>query len=151
MAKLTYEGAVSKLETAKENKTKAFEALKQFKADNGIKKGAEPEKKYKKEFDKLTKAYEEAGALVDNYKEKTKELKPAKERVSKYDYPADVVSADDRKKYRAKLRKEAKGESKPKKDKDSKKEGKTSKKIEETKPVAKKKKKKAAASSSKED
>ena len=144
MAKASHDELVKQLEAAKTTNTEAKEALKEFRAENEIKKGTEPSEvsgKIGKEYSKLVKAAEKAAAEYEKLKAAEKDSRPRKERQSKYDYPADVVSAEDRKKYRTKMRKEAQGGGKDaKKGKDVKKEADT-KKAEAPTGKAKKKKK----------
>lgn len=69
---------------------------------------------------KLEKAITKAQNAYEKLKTPKKTKVAKKEnagRRTKYDYPADVVTAKDRKVYRQKMRAEAKGESKPKKSK----------------------------------
>lgn len=145
MAKTSHEELVKQLEAAKATHTEAKEALKDFRTENEIKKGTDPSEvtgKAGKEYGKLVKAAEKAAEAYEKLKEAEKENRPRKERQSKYEYPADVVTAEDRKKYRTKMRKQSADDAKPGKEKKS--DKKASKKEEAPAPVAKPKKKKSS-------
>lgn len=104
----THEEAVAQLEAAKENLKSAKVALREFKSENGIKKGVEPEDaKIKKGLEKLEAAVEKAQADLDSVKEVEKELKPRKDRPVKYEYPEGFTDKQ-KKQYRAKMRRDAK-------------------------------------------
>jgi len=113
--------AIEKLATAKENYSTAREELKEVMKENKIKRGAEVEdvtpakvqKSYKIKLGKV----EKAKALLEKAKEAVKSTKVKKERVSKYEYPEDCLSVEDKKKYRTKLRNAKKKADKPAKEK----------------------------------
>jgi hypothetical protein len=113
--------------TFEDLKVKAKEArsaLQSFTKKNGLgMKEAPADKKLKPEFEKLTKAYETLKSQRDAAEEAAKASKPRSERASKYDYPADVVTSEDKKKFRAAQRKANKPakEKAPAKEKPSKK------------------------------
>lgn len=113
MAKVkNHEEAVAILEANKETLKESRTALRTFKTENGIKRGKEPEDaKVKKGLTaaegKVTKAQE----VLDAAKEVEKELRPKKDRVTKYDYP-EGMSDKDKKKFRAKSRRDAKAAAK---------------------------------------
>lgn len=134
MAKeVTHEEAVANVEATKTSLKEAREALRTFKQDNGIKRDAVPEDaKIKKELDKLVSAADKAKAAADKAKETEKAIRPRKERSSKYEYP-DGMTADEKKKFRAKARREAKaGEKKADKAKETDKADSGEQKPEET-------------------
>ena len=83
-------------------------------AENKIKKGATPEDpKILKKFESLTKKVETSREVAEGLKEALKELKPKKNRETKYAYP-EGMSDKDKKKFRAAQRRAAKGEKAPK-------------------------------------
>lgn len=153
----TFEEATAAVDKAKSARKKSRETLDKFMADNGLKakKDHSDDKKHGKEFSKLRKAWLADKEAHEAAEEAAKALKPKTERKVKYEYPADIVTSEDKKKHRAKMRAEAaraaKGES-PAKEKKAKKEeaateapAKKTKKAEvETEAPAKKKKKKVA-------
>jgi hypothetical protein len=118
--KMTFEEAVTAKETKFGELKEAKAALIEFKKENKLKGDAEPDDvKLTKKFGKLKDAVDSAQEDFDAAKVTVKELKPAKERQVKYDYP-EGISAQDKKKFRAAARaaakKEEKGEKKSKKD-----------------------------------
>lgn len=111
--------ALSKLNEAKSALTAYLKKNKLKRSDDHSE-----DKKHGSKIAKLEKAIEKAQAAYEKLKAPSKKKdKGAKKesagRRTKYDYPADIVSADDRKKYRQKMRAEAKaagkGEKKSKK------------------------------------
>lgn len=135
--KEAYEAAQGKLEAAKTELAAARTALKTFREENGLKRKIDysEDAKHGKTFKKLVRAETEAQEAVTALESKVKALKPASTRNTKYDYPADVVTAEDKKKYRTKMRNAAK----PKKEKPVKEE-KAPKAVEEKKKDKKDKK-----------
>lgn len=124
----TYEQAQEELASAKATRKECNEAMAEFLKENKLKKGEDysghSDEKIAKKWKKLAAAQTEARAAVTAAEEAEKALKPKAERASKYEYPEDVVTADDRKKYRAKMRNAAKaaeaGEKPAKKEKKAK-------------------------------
>lgn len=105
----TYEEALEALETAKANLGEVKEANREFKKENKIRRNKPIED------EAIAKKLEASEAKVDKAREameaaklNAKELKPRKDRVTKYEYPDDCVTDKDKKKYRAKMRREAK-------------------------------------------
>lgn len=131
MGKLKFEN----VEAAKENLASTKEELavaqaekKAFEKENKLAKGEDhSESKVGKKWTKLNDQVQKKLKAIEDIKAYMSENKPKKEkagRVTSYTYPADVVTAGDKKKYRAKMRAEAKkadkadapaGESKKKK------------------------------------
>jgi sugar-specific transcriptional regulator TrmB len=110
----TFEEAQEQFTAAKEALKAAKEELREFMAENKIKKGATPEDpKILKKFESLTKKVETARETAEGLKESLKELKPKKTRETKYAYP-EGMSDKDKKKFRAAQRRAAKGEKAPK-------------------------------------
>lgn len=108
-ATLTLEEATVALKQAKQAKLVYFK-------ENKLKTGKDysADKKHAKSVTAIDKAISEAEEVVTNLKAAAKSEKPAKEkkakgvgRVSKYDYPADVVTSTQKKEYRKKKRAEA--------------------------------------------
>lgn len=156
---LTFEDATKAVDAAKAVRKDARTVLDKFMADNGLKakKDHSDDKKHGKEFKKLRQVWLDAKESQEKAEEAAKALKPQTARKVKYEYPDDVVTSEDKKKYRATARakaaKEAKGEStdaKPakKKDKAAKEEPAKKEKSKKAEPEAeapvKKKKKKVA-------
>ena len=105
----TYEEALEQVNSLKETLAEERTALREFKSENNIKRGKEPEdEKIAAKLEKLAGAVEKTREAIDEAKAAAKELKPRKERVTKYDYPEDCTTDADKKKYRAKMRREAK-------------------------------------------
>jgi len=95
----------AKRETLKEQKAE----LRQFKTENKIKRGKEVEDaKIAEKLAKKDAAIEATREEIETLKAAAKELKPRKERVTKYIYPEDCVTDADKKKFRAKKRREVK-------------------------------------------
>lgn len=137
MGNSSYDEAVKALETAKAARKKAKEELEAFRKENKIKKDSDPaeikEKATRVKYKELMKAVTEARATADKAEAKAKELKPVKNRETKYNYPADCDTADKKKQFRTKERarikreaKEAAGGGKKKEKEGSKKEEKKS-------------------------
>jgi hypothetical protein len=142
MAKFkTYEEANNAFLAQKEVVRGANAALDAFRKENNIKKGAEldAKDKNKKQYDKLTAAVVSGRTLRDTMEADAKAMKPEGKKgnfTQKYEYPADVTTAAEKKKYRATSRKN----SAPKEDKPAK-EAKT----EKVAPAAKADKKEVAS------
>jgi len=123
----TFEDATAAMDTAKSARKAAREALKQFEVDNKLKHREDHsgDKKLGKQWSKLNDALQAQITAFEDAEAASKELKPAKQRESKYDYPADVTTAEQKKKYRTAQRAAAKKAEKeaaaPKKDKAEKK------------------------------
>jgi hypothetical protein len=99
------------LTAAKESKKSAKQELKAFEKENELASGEDHsgDAKHGKRWSKLKKAVDSAEAKVTDIEGEMEGLKSAKvDRPSKYEYPADVVTALDKKKYRAKMRAAAK-------------------------------------------
>lgn len=134
------EDAKAFITSKREDKETAKGELKAFLKENKLDSKADHSehakhgKKYKKlqgTVEKLTKEIEEA----KNWMESNKPEKKSKGGGTKttYDYPADITSEADKKKYRAKMRAaKAKGETPAKEEKSSKKDKKKEGKAEET-------------------
>lgn len=134
----TVEEATQMVETLKAEISTDSEALKEFMKANKIKKGETPsDEKIAKKYGKMVASLDKKRADRDAAKEAIKALTPKKSRESKYEYPADVVTAEDKKKYRTKMRNAAKSEGKAK----SKKEKKAEAPVEKSEKVSKKDKK----------
>jgi len=133
----TYEEAVTNMEAAKTKLGAEKEALREFKKENKIRRNKPVEDAaVAKKLEAAEAKVEKAREAFDAAKEVAKELKPRKERVTKYEYPEDCVTDKDKKKYRAKMRREAKKADAP---------------AEEKKPAAKKAAKKVAKKAEAED
>jgi len=116
----TFEEAQEQFGDAREALKAAKDELREFMAENKIKKGATPEDpKILKKFESLTQKVDAAREKAEGLKEAIKELKPKKNRETKYAYP-EGMSDKDKKKFRAAQRRAAKGgEPKAKKEKES--------------------------------
>lgn len=134
----TYEEASQQLDTAREKLATEKDALREFKRENKIKRDKPVEDAaIAKKLEAAEKRVEKAREAVETAKEAVKELKPRKERSTKYEYPADCVTDKDKKKYRAKIRRESKKEeSGEEKGKEAKAEKPEKKKVAKKKPVA---------------
>lgn len=130
---MTFDEATKAAEGTKAARTAALKAKEAFAKENGLNpkgKGNGDHETHGKAWKKLQKAFTEAKEADEAAQTVAKGLKPKTERVMKYEYPADVTTDADKKKFRTKMRaaaaKEAKGETSeekaPKKDKKAKKE-----------------------------
>jgi hypothetical protein len=139
MAKLTFEQATEAVVAAKAVRSASRKAVDDFVAANGLKtkKDHSEDPKHGKAFSKLHKQWKKDKEAHEEAEKAAKALKPQVERASKYEYPADVVTADDKKKFRAKMRTAAKNDGKPAKEAKPAKE----KKAEKTEAAPEKKKK----------
>jgi len=109
-----YEEALAQLETAKENLANERVALREFKAENKIRRNKPVEDEaIAKKLEAAEGKMEKTREAVETAKAAAKELKPRKVRVTKYEYPEDCVTDKDKKKYRAKMRREEKKKEEP--------------------------------------
>jgi hypothetical protein len=147
----SYEEAVEARNAQKEALNDAKKALKAFLKENEIKDvEAIEDAKLSKKYNKFQTAVEEANAELDATNEEVKALRPKKENpafAKKYEYPEGITTAEDKKKYRTKLRRDAKKaveaeseESADKPVKESKKAKKVEEGVEEEAPTKKAKK-----------
>ena len=114
--KMTLDEAVAAKETKLAELKEAKANLNEFKKENKIKGDAEPEgEKLQKKYTKLQAAVETTQEELDAIKETVKELKPAKVRESKYEYP-EGLDAKEKKKFRTAARAAAKKAEKPAKE-----------------------------------
>ena len=90
MAKMTHEQAVEKLNAAKEAKATAQKALAAFKKENKITTKNAPEKGKNRKYDAAVNKLAKAKTNLETAQKREKDLRPAKERTYKYDYPADI-------------------------------------------------------------
>lgn len=113
--KKSHEELKAALEEAQSSLKSAKSDLKEFMAENKIKKGTEvadvQDKKTRKAYESLVNSVDKFAAQVEKYSAEEKEARPAKARASKYEYPDDVVTKEDRKKWRTKMRNQANGKS----------------------------------------
>lgn len=125
MAKLTHEQAVDATAAAKLVRSTAKTVVEAFEKENKLKPMSDhkDDSKHGKAWLKLKNAHRAGQKLVKEAEEAEKALKPAKIRVTTYEYPADIITTGDKKKYRATQRaakaKAAKGDT-PKVEKASK-------------------------------
>jgi hypothetical protein len=109
--KKTKEELKSALESSKEELTVAKGELKTFEKTNGLEKGGDHSKneKFGKKWQKIKDTVTKKEKTVEGIRAELAELKAEKApRTVKYEYPKDVVSAEDKKKYRTKMRAAAK-------------------------------------------
>ena len=140
---LTLEQAKDALIEARGNKEQAISAYKRFLKKNNIKKGVENPPAIAKELKALHTAKEDAKNAFEEAAKLVKSMKKSTRSVSKYDYPlvdGKEMTADEKKKYRQKMRSESKKADKPAREKSAKKA-----KEEEVEKPSKKKKEKVAA------
>lgn len=146
----TFDSVSEKLGQAKATRDEAKKAFHAFLSENKLKIGTDysdhKDAKIAKKFKSLHGAWADARTAVKDLEAKAKELKPAVQRVSKYEYPADVETPEQKKKYRAKMRAEAKAADKPAKaekkaDKKAEKAGKADKADKKSEKAGKKGKK----------
>lgn len=147
---LTPETAKANFDAAKEESSARWADVQALRKKFKLKPGAKPEdKKDAKEYKNAVEAHQTAKKAKEAAEEAWKAVKPASNVArSTYDYPSDIVSAEDKKKYRAKMRAEKrkaeKGDGAPAKK--SKKDKKAEKAAEETAAKVSKKDKKAKKS-----
>ena len=102
-----YEEALSQIESLKEKLAEQKQAVREFKTENKVKRGKEPEDaKVAASLKKLDDAVEATRESIEELKTLAKEMKPRKERKLKYEYPEDCVTDKQKKAYRTKMRKE---------------------------------------------
>lgn len=112
----TFEEAQEQFNAAKEALKDAKTVLREFTIENKIKKDKAPEDpKLASKFEKLNKAVEKAREDAEAAKEAVKELKPKKVRETKYEYPEGMTDKE-KKKYRAKVRRDKLAAEKPPKE-----------------------------------
>lgn len=134
MGKLKFasiEEAKENLSTTKEELQVSKDEIKSYRKENKLEKDTDysEDPKHGKTWKKLAKAVsskEETIAEIRTWMEENKPKKEKVQRESKYEYPEDCTSEDDRKKFRAKKRREAasaeKEAAEPKKEKKASKE-----------------------------
>ena len=111
----TYEEALEELTTAKETLSEAKTTKRDFMKENKIKRNTVPDdSKLASKLEKHENAVTKAQEKVDDARETAKGLKPRKVRETKYEYPEGMTDKE-KKRFRAKKRREAKGEKEPKK------------------------------------
>lgn len=125
-------GAKAAIETKKEELAVAEKEKRAFEKDNGLKKGEDHSEhpKHGKKWAKMDKNIQQLEADIEEAKNWLKENKPKKEkkeRQLKYDYPADCTTDEQKKKFRATMRAEAKKAEKGEKKSKASKEEKASK------------------------
>lgn len=107
---LSVEEAQEKLIAAKEKMVEAKDALVAFNKANGLKKGEDAsnheDAKIAKSWKKLKETLDDRAKRVEKYQALTKGAKKTGQapKAAKYNYPADVTSGDDKKKYRSLVR-----------------------------------------------
>lgn len=114
--KLSAPEVKEKLGRAKERLAEAKDALSKFAKENGLKKGEDhsnnEDAKVAKGYKKVKAELEEASGRVDKYSAMYKEAKKSSGGgagiKAKYNYPKEVKTGDDKKKYRAETRAKAK-------------------------------------------
>lgn len=123
MAKLTYEETKEALELKRTALKEANAEFKQWRKDNKIGDDAPKDAKLLAKYNGYKKTQKTLGDEVVALEASAKELKPAREGAfaKKYTYPAEITTAEEKKKYRAAQRRLAKGV-KPKAEKAAKEE-----------------------------
>lgn len=108
-----YDEALTAQAEGKETVKQAKTALKAYLSENKLSKTEDhsEDPKHGKKIKRLTSAVEKAQKAMETLNADVKELKPKKERASKYEYP-EGLSAAEKKKFRAKQRAEANREKK---------------------------------------
>ena len=117
----TYEEALTAQEEAKSAVKEAKTALTEYYTKNKLKRNEDytDDAKHGGKIQRLQQNIDKASETLADINEQVKGLKPGKAKAgrdTKYEYPADCVTAEQRKKYRIKMRKEADSD-KPKKEK----------------------------------
>jgi hypothetical protein len=118
----TYEEAQEAQTAGKAKVRDAKQALTDYLKKNKLKRNVDysEDKKHSSKLVKLNNSIEKTSSSLDKVNDQVKELKPKKDRVSKYDYP-DGITSEEKKKFRQKARSDANGDekkaSKPKKEK----------------------------------
>jgi hypothetical protein len=104
---ITYEQAVEVVEEKKATLKTAKAEAREFRKENKLRPDDEPaDEKVAKKLGKVNAAVEKAQKELDEAMAKAKELKPKTVRESQYDYP-EGMTAQEKKKFRAKARAEA--------------------------------------------
>lgn len=114
--KLSADEVKEKLGRAKERLAEAKDAVSKFAKENGLKKGEDhsnnEDPKIAKGYKKVKAEMDEAAGRVDKYTSMYKDSKKSSSGVAgvkaKYNYPKEVKTGDDKKKYRAETRAKAK-------------------------------------------
>lgn len=121
----TYEEALELMDAKKEKLSELKQGLREWKKENKIKRNKPVEdEKLATQLTKKEEVVTKAQEAYDTARDSAKELKPQKDRVSKYEYPADCITDKDKKRYRAKMRRDAKAGEKPEKESKVEKDGK---------------------------
>jgi len=145
MAKIkTYEEALDKQVEQKAALSDKKAELTAYLKENKLKRNKVPEGKHAKAVDKMESSITTREESLAKTNALVKELKPKKERKTSYDYP-DGLTAAVKKKYRTKMRNQAKAKDKPAKEKKAKKEKPAKEGKAEKKSKKSKKSKKASA------
>ena len=111
----TYDEALTQMEGVKNQLAEAKEDLRNFKQENKVKRNKPVEDpKTQAQLEKKEALVEKLRTQFEELKGSAKELKPRKDRQTKYVYPTDCVTDKDKKKFRAKMRREAKKAAEPK-------------------------------------
>jgi hypothetical protein len=140
MSKLTHEQVQEKLQGLKAQRKEVNNAIGAIRLKHRIEKGGKPkDKKLLAEWNSLHEKKEEFTKQIEKLETQAAELKPRKERETKYDYPADCITPEQKKAFRTKMRAQANAANKP--EKTSKKEGKKEKAPKKEAPVEKTSKK----------
>jgi hypothetical protein len=106
---ITLEQATEAVALKKDEFKAAKAELRAFRKEKSLKPDDVPgEEKVIKALGKLEKKLENAEKAYDEAKAVLKGMKPSNTRKSSYDFPEDCVTAADKKKYRAKIRREKK-------------------------------------------
>ena len=137
----THEEAIEAVESLKQEVKDNKEKLTAYLKENKLKRNnlPEPDSKHGKKIAKIEKSIERSREKLEKAKQTAKDLKPKKERAVKYDYP-EGMTAEEKKKYRAKMRAQANKAGKPKKKKKVKEEAPAKEKAPKKKKKAKKSK-----------
>ena len=115
----TFEEATEQFNASKETLKEAKTELREFMIENKIKKDKAPEDpKLVVKLEKLTQKVDRAQEAAEAAKESVKELKPKKERETKYEYPKGMTDKD-KKKFRTAARRKAKAPEKAEKEEKS--------------------------------
>ena len=110
---MTLEQALEAAALCKDAVRAAKAELKAFRKEKGLKPDEVPGgEKDVKTLNKLTKKLETAEEDLEKANEAAKALKPVKTRETSYQYPENCTTAADKKKYRAKMRREKKSAAK---------------------------------------
>ncbi len=136
---LNYEQITEKLNSVKAEKKEVNNAIGAIRLKHKIQKGEKPkDKKLLAEWNRLHEQKEVLNKEVEKLEASALELKPKKERETKYNYPEDCVTSEQKKAYRTKMRAQANAAEKA--EKPAKKEKKAAAPEVEAKPSKKDKK-----------